>query len=129
MKKSTSADKLRESVLLLELKQANDWILLKEQFHATYESLKPINIIKNTFEEAVSAPDLKTNIVNAAIGITTGFIAKKVLIGKTYNPFTKLIGIILEIGVTKIAAKNADGIKSVGSIILNKILNNSSKKV
>jgi hypothetical protein len=128
MKKITPIDELRESILLLKNKQANDWLLLKEQFHFTYESLKPINIIKNSFNDAVSGPDLKTNAVNAAIGIASGFVAKKVFTGVLHGPLTKLLGVLVEVLVASKVAKNTDGIKSIGRIILEKILVNNSEK-
>ena len=73
--------------------------LLKEQLLDTCESLKPINLIKSTLKEAYSAPDFKTNIVKTVIGIATGFVAKKVLIGNTHNPIKKIAGFILEMVV------------------------------
>lgn len=123
MKNITSIDELRDSVFLLEMKQANDWSLLKEEFHSTYERLKPVNMIKNKILDIVAAPDLKTDVVNSVIGLATGFIAKKVLLGNSHNPLIKLLGIVLEIAVSNKVAKNADGIKSVGSSILKKIIN------
>lgn len=123
MKKITSIDDLQESILLLEFKLANEGAMLKEQFKITYKSLKPINILKSSFKEVMAAPDLKSNILNAAIGLTTGFVAKKLFIGKSHNPLTKLLGIILEGVIANKVAKNADGIKSIGSTILNKIVN------
>ncbi|MES2141026.1 MAG: hypothetical protein V4511_15065 [Bacteroidota bacterium] len=123
MKNITSIDELRESILLLELKQANDWCLLKEEFHTTYEILKPMNMIKNTFKDMASTPNLKTDVVNSLIGLATGFIAKKVFLGNSHNPLTKLLGIVLEIAVANKVSKNADGIRSIGSTILKKIIN------
>lgn len=123
MKNITSIDELRESILLLEMQQANDWCLLKEEFHTTYESLKPMNMIKSSFKDMTSSPSLKTDVVNSLIGLATGFIAKKVLLGNTHNPITKLLGLILEIAVANKVSKNADGIKSAGSSILKKIIN------
>lgn len=123
MKNITSIDELRDSVFLLEMKQANDWCLLKEEFHTTYERLKPMNMVKNTFKDMVSSPNLKTDVVNSVIGLATGFIAKKVLLGNSHNPLIKLLGIALEIAVANKVAKNADGIKSIGSTILKKIIN------
>ena len=122
---------LKMAIQQLEFKQAEEWPVLKDEFHKTYESLKLINIIKSTFKEAVSAPDLKTNVINTAIGLTTGVIAKKLIIGKTFNPLTKLLGIILEIAVANKATQNADGIKSIGSRIIKKLFNqhNGSVKV
>ena len=123
MKNITSIDELRESILLLEMKQANDWCLLKGEFHTTYESLKPMNMIKNTFKDMATTPNLKTDVVNSVIGLAAGFIAKKVLLGNSHNPITKILGIVLEIAIANKVAKNADGIKSIGSTILKKIIN------
>lgn len=123
MKNITSIDELRDSIFLLEIKQANDWRLLKEEFHTTYENLKPINIIKNKFKDLASTPNLQSTVVNSVIGLATGFVAKKVFVGGSHNPITKLLGIILEIAVASKVSKNADGIKSAGSSILKKIIN------
>ncbi len=130
MQKITTVAGLKNAIEHLEYKQANEWPLLKDQFLTTCESLKLINIIKSTFKEAVSASDLKTNAVNAVIGLTTGFAAKILLIGKTHNLLTKLLGIIIEMVVANKVVKNVDGIKSIGGTILKKIVNqrDSSEK-
>lgn len=120
---------LKMAIQQLEIKQAEEWPALKDDFHKTYESFKLINIIKGTFKDAVSAPDLKTNVINTAIGLTTGVIAKKLIIGKTFNPFTKLLGIILEMAVASKATQNAGGIKSMGSFIIKKIFNQQNGSV
>jgi hypothetical protein len=122
VKKITSIIELRESIFLLEIKKKNDAVLLKEQFEITFESLKPINIIKNTIKEVISGRVLKRTIVDAAIGLTTGFVTKKVFTQDSHNPLTKLLGFILEMAVANKIAKNADEIKSVGSIILKTII-------
>ncbi len=123
MKNITSIDELRESILFLEMKQANDWCLLKDEFHTTYESLKPMNMIKNTFKDMASTPNLKTDVANSLIGLATGFIAKKIFLGNSHNPITKLLGMVLEIAVANKVSKNADGIRATGSTLLKKIIN------
>lgn len=117
---TTSAD-LKLAIQQLELRQASELTLLKEEFNKTSESLKPINIIKRTLKNAVASPDLKTDVFNAAIGLTTGILAKKLMIGKTINPFKKVLGIIVEMAVANKVAQNADGIRSTGSTILHKL--------
>lgn len=117
---ATSAD-LKKAITELERRQAIEWPLLKEEFLQTAESLKLINIIKSTFKEAVASPDLKTDIVNTAIGLTTGIVAKKVIIGKTLNPVSKLLGVLLEVFVANKVTKNAGEIKSFGSVLMKKI--------
>jgi hypothetical protein len=125
MKKITSIAELREAIGLLEIKQVNEGRLLKEQFKNTYESLKPINLIKNTFNELTAAPDFKGNFLNTTLGLATGYFSKKVVIGATHNPLKQLFGTLLQIGVTSIVSKNTDRIKST---VLHLINNVSNKK-
>jgi hypothetical protein len=121
MQKITSIIELRESIALLEIKQSVEGELLKEQFKETYESIKPINLIKNTLKELTSAPDLKGDLLNASLSLAAGYLSKKVAIGSTDNPFKQILGTLLQMGVTSIVAKNADGIKSSTMNILNKL--------
>ena len=121
-KKINSAIELREAIIELEIKQKYEAQLLKEQFKLTYESLKPGNIIKNSFKEIITAPDLKTNVVNAVMGFASGFIAKKAFVGKSHNPLTKLLGVALELVVANKVVLNAEGLKSMGNSILKKII-------
>lgn len=121
MQPITTSEELKAAIEQLELQQASEFILLKEQFHKTKEALKPINILKGTFKEAVATPGLKTDAITAAIGFTTGILAKKLMIGKTINPFKKLLGIIIEMTVANKVVKNADDIKSVGGSIFNSL--------
>lgn len=126
MEKADASAILKRLILVKESEQYQKGKLLKEHFHLTYESLKPINIIKNTLKEAVSISAFKNNLVNTAIGITSGFITKKILIGKSNNPFAKLFGIVLEMAVAGKVTNHADEIKAIGGIILKKIINRHS---
>lgn len=117
---TTSAD-LKAAIKQLEQQQAIEWPLLKEEFLKNVDNLKPINILKSTFKEAVALPDLKTDMINTAIGLTTGIVAKKIIIGKTFNPVSKLLGGLLELFVANKVTKNTGEIKSAGSAILKKI--------
>ena len=125
----TTAAELKNAIQQLEVKQAGEFKLMKEEFKNTYENLKLINIIKNTFKQAAAAPELKTDIINTAIGLSTGFVAKKLMLGKTLNPFSKLLGIIVELAVANKVTKNAGGIKTIGSMIIKKIFNKQEDSV
>ena len=119
MKSITTSGELRAAIKELEIQQAGELIVLKEQYYKTKEGFKLVNLIKSKFKETISDPDLKTDAINAAIGFTSGILAKKLMIGKTINPFKKLLGIAVEMAVASSVAKNADGIKSAGSSIFN----------
>jgi len=105
MGKITTSVDFKNRIQELECKQVDEWALLKNEFLDTCEIVKPINILKSTIKEAYSAPNLKANIVNTVIGIATGFVGKRILIGKTRNPFTKLLGVILEVAIANKVAK------------------------
>jgi hypothetical protein len=120
MEKINSTADLKTAIAQLEQKKSGEWHLLKEQLHTTQESLKLKNIIKSTFKGAMSSPDLKSSILNTAVGLTTGFVTKKLLIGKTINPLKKLLGIVVEMAVANNVVKNADGIRSLGNMIFKK---------
>ena len=117
---NTSAD-LKAAIKALEVKRANDLVILKEEMEITGQKLKPGNLIKTVFNDVMDLPDLKTNIFNSAIGIATGIFAKKIMIGKTINPLKRLLGLVLETFVATNVSKNADEIKSTGSSIWRKI--------
>ncbi|MEI8137444.1 MAG: hypothetical protein WCH21_09000 [Bacteroidota bacterium] len=113
MGKITSLTELRESIQQLEIKQIEDERLLKEQFIVTYESMKPVNMIKNSIRDLISSQDLKGNLLQTTLGMAAGYLSKKVVVGSTHNPLKQLLGAFLQLGVTNIVTKNTDGIKSI----------------
>lgn len=125
MDKITNIAELNKAILLLEAKQSLESCMLKEQFKITYESLKPINFIRNTFKELVTAPDFKEDLLNTSLSLAAGYFSKKLAIGSTNNPFKQILGSFLQMGVTSIVSKNSDGIKST---IINLIQTLFTKK-
>ena len=120
-------DNLMEAVGLLKKKQAIELRLLKEQVHMVHESIKPINIIKNAFHQMTSAPEIKNDIIGSVIGLMSGYVSKKIFIGASHNPITKIIGTLLQIGITNVATNNADTIKSMGTKVAQFVLKKSDK--
>ena len=117
MQNITSTAGLKNAIQLLEVEQAVNGQLLKEQFHLTYESLKPVNLLKGTLKDISSSPYLIDNILGAAMGLATGYLTKKIIVSKSGNMFRKLIGSVLQFGVTNIVAQHPDAIKSFGRFI------------
>jgi hypothetical protein len=112
MQKITSVAGLREEIGELKYKQVAQGQLLKEQFNIVIESLKPVNVIKSTFNDVVASPDLLGNVLNAAIGLTAGIFSKKVLVGSTLNPFKRILGTILEAGIATVVTTKGDTIRN-----------------
>jgi hypothetical protein len=120
---------LKELILLKEAEHQKEEIALRATFHETYESLKPINLIKSTLQKAVSSPELKGNLGNAALGLVTGFLAKKLITLGSSNPLVKLGATAVQMLVAKKVTANAEDIKSIASIVINKIINHQRPSV
>jgi len=118
----TSLDELKNAIQLLEAEQAIKRQLLKEQLIITYESLKPINILRRTLKEIALSKDVRDNILGAASGIASGYLSKKIFIGTSGNIFRKLIGSIVQLGVSSAVSRHPDFIKTLGHSILQYIL-------
>ena len=112
---------LKAAIEELKARRESDLHNLKDEMEIVGEKLKPGNLLKTIFHDVMDLPDLKTNVLNSAIGLVTGIFAKKLVIGKTINPIKKLLGFALETFVATKITKNADEIKSTGGSILKKI--------
>ena len=119
MQEITSADGLKNAIQLLESEQADKGQQLKEQFLLTFESFKPVNLLKSTLNDVNSSPYLIDNILSTVMSLTTGFISRKIFIGASGNKFRKLIGHILQFGVTNFVAQHHGTISSIGHTAVN----------
>ena len=128
MDKITSITELNQAILLLEAKQTLEGCMLKEQFKITYESLRPINLIKSTFNELTAAPEFNESLLNTSLSLVAGYLSKKLAIGSTNNPFKQVLGTILQMGVTSIVSKNTDEIKSGVQKIISIIFTKRKKQ-
>ena len=121
MQNITSSVELKNAIQILEIEQAVNGQLLKEQLYQTCESLKPANILKNTLKDITSSPNLIDNILGTAIGFVTGYFSKKIVIGTSGNIFRKLFGSIVQVGVTDVVSQHPDAIKSFAQFIVQRI--------
>ncbi len=118
MEKITTSEALKNAIRDLEYQRANDMRLLKEEFHTTIESLKPVNMIKRSFKDLTSAPDFKENLSGTAIGLTAGYLSRLLFIGSSHNPIKKLLGSVFQVAVSSAVAKKSDTIKSLAGKIV-----------
>lgn len=124
MKKTTLNTQLQELINILEAKQAKEEALLIIQFKLTYESLKPISLIKSTIVELTSLSNLNGNFFDTSVSLVAGFISKKILIGSTHNPIKQIFGGLVQMGVTSFVSKNKDDIRT----LITKIIPNVFSK-
>lgn len=110
---------LKKAINHLEIRQDLEEAELREQFHIAYESVKPINIIKNSLIDASEDSDIKHTILNSSVGITSGLLSSFLLKGIIKSPIKRLIGSAIIYGITNYAAKHPEKVKSIGSTVVN----------
>jgi hypothetical protein len=128
MENKSQIEILNEKIYSLQNQQIEELKLLKDQFHYVYESVKPINMLKNAFKEMTSSPEIKGNLVDNAIGLTTGFLSKKLIFGGSINPIRNILGNVLQYAVSNIVSKHTDSIKSNGANLLLRLFNRKKNK-
>jgi len=117
----TSMDELKNAIQLLEVEQSEKLQQLKKQSLLSIEIIKPLNLFKNAVKDIVKSPRLLDSMLDTGVGLATGLITKRIFIGTSANILRKLIGTVLQLGITEAATKNSDFIKSVGRFAFHKI--------
>lgn len=123
MEKISSEIDLRAAIIALEKKQLEEANLMKAQFSLAYESVKPINLIKSTFKEVASSEEIKDHLINTTIGITAGYLSKKLFEGVTHTPLRKLLGSALMFSISNVVAKNPEMVKAAANGVVKLIAN------
>jgi hypothetical protein len=122
MKKLDETAALLELICTEEQNQTAQLVLVKEQFHAVSESFKPVNIIRNLIDEVAASPEIKTKLVNSAIGLGTGLLTERLVMGNSKNPFKKILGSVLQFAVANVVAKHSDSLKTIGENLLKRLV-------
>ena len=102
---------------MLEVEKEAKAQLLKEQFLITFESLKPVNMLKSTLEEVATSPYLIENIIGSAIGLATGYFSQKIVVGSSFTLLKRIIGSALQFGVANLVAQHPGSISSIGKFV------------
>lgn len=123
MQKITAAEALKKSISVLECRQMEEGILLKDQFKDTFDSLRPVNILRKMIGDIATPSDLKDNLIETVTGLISGYVSRKILVRSSKNPLLRLAGIFVQYEVTNFVSKNSDTIKALGLYYINKLIN------
>ena len=89
----SSRKDLETRILELEKIQARQVLELKRSAVDIVESLTPANIIKSALKNVAQSPDIRTSVINTAIGIGAGFLGNKLIVGKSSNIFKRILAL------------------------------------
>lgn len=107
MKTTDKRKMLQNKIALLKNQQTEDLQSLKEQFHLTYNSLKPLNVLKNTLSEVTSSSEMKKDLLMGALNLTTGYLSHKIA-DMNSNPIKNILGKALKFVIKKVIGKKQD---------------------
>jgi hypothetical protein len=57
-------------------------------------------------------------MLTTAISLAIGFVSKKIIVRNEDGPLKKILGTVLQIGITNLVSKNTDQIKSIASFLI-----------
>jgi hypothetical protein len=118
---------LKETIQLLEVEHAFQGKIIREELYLTYDRFKPVNILRDTFKNVATSPHLLDYVLGATVGLLTGYLSKKIVIGTSGNLIRKFLGFMTQLGVTNSVAQHPDMIKSIGQFIYQYFLRKKRK--
>ena len=77
MRNITTTKELTDRIEELRSNEAQQWQALKLQFETTSEALKPVNLLRNALNEAQKDPDIKKQVLHAAVDLGVSYLLKK----------------------------------------------------
>lgn len=118
-------ERLQQAIADLEAKRHVQGALMSEQFQYIRIQLQPANLVKTVVKDLFASPDIRTGVVDFAIGITTGMIAKQVVVGQSHNVLTQFVGNAVQMIVTREVSQHPEGIKNLGKNLFQQLLQSS----
>jgi hypothetical protein len=114
MENMTSTASLKTAIQQLEDEQNLQLQQLKEQFYTAYKGLKTVNLFKSTVNDITSSPHLIENIIGTILSLGSGYLTKRIVVGASVSSVRRLLGAVMQFGVTNFVARHAKTVKSFG---------------
>jgi hypothetical protein len=120
MQNVTSSNELKKAIFALQQRQIEEEKLFRKQLLITYESLKPINVLRNVIHELTTPSELKDGLIQTSASLIAGYLSRKIVVRSSNNPLLRFAGILVEYGVTNFVSNHSEVLrKTVFSWIRN----------
>jgi uncharacterized coiled-coil protein SlyX len=120
MKKINNAAELDRAIAELEHKAAFQKKDIQESFAAVSENFKLANLVKSGVRSVIHAGK-QEDILNVLLGVGSGFLGRKLLLGKSKGVVGKTIGQAIQWGMAGLVSKNAEAIKEKAGVWIDKL--------
>lgn len=118
MQNITTVAGLKDAIKVLEAEQKEKGKLFREQLLLTYESLLPVNLLKNSLKELFSTSHLIKDFSDTTLGMIIGYLTKKLFIRESKSKFRKMVASVFQLGISNLVVQKAEYIRAVGEVIL-----------
>jgi len=105
---SNEQKKLYGKIALLKLRQKQQISDIKSGLSNTAEYLKPSRLITRTIVELKEEPIFRSSIIQTTLSLFTGFLSRKVIVGKSDSFLRSMIGYISQLMITKAVASEME---------------------
>ncbi len=126
MKVSYTSSSLKAEILARQASCTRQEAEIRQTTGDLIESLKPANIIRNTFRSSLHSPGVGQTLLKGGLGLAAGFLSKQLFVMGSSNIIKKSIGTLVELGVAKAVANNANRIAQKGLQLFHKVTNKST---
>ena len=121
----TNAAELTATIQKLESDRMVQGFMIKQEFEDAYQSINPLNLLKG---ESASSQFQGNNMISTSVGLATGYLIKKWIIGKSDNPIRAMVGSAVQIGAINLMARYQCAIEIVGRTLLQLFLHKDKKQ-
>ncbi len=125
MSHKTKAD-LKLAIEEQQRKLAASQQALITQFQETKESLKPVNLIKSTFQNVTGNSSLGGNLLKAGLGIGAAILTKRIVTRGAGTLVGRALGLAMNLGLV---GAIVNPIKNKGLSLLKKFVGRENGKV
>ena len=105
---------LKSVIAELEITRRLQEKALMDQYKLTYDRLRPLHMLRTTLEGLTTPGGIGSGVLNATLCTGGGWLARKLLLGRSPGLFKKMLGTLLEMGLTGLLGKLGGSFESRG---------------
>ncbi len=85
-------------------------------------------LLASSLNDIAKSPYLIDNILGAGIGLVTGFYSKKLMLSSSGSKLKKLLGAVLQFGVTNLVAQHQGTLRAISTVIFRRLTGRKKMK-
>jgi uncharacterized membrane protein YeaQ/YmgE (transglycosylase-associated protein family) len=122
MSKITNTSELQARIMELGNQRKEESIALKNEIFLIVENLDTNQLLTHGLKEIITSPEVKHELFGLTLGMSAGYIAKKIVIGRSKNILQQIAGNVVGTLVSKNVALNFEKIQATAFFLLKNLM-------